>query len=1038
MISLTPIPNRIQKRLFEKMTVLGRQSSFPNKSSNGVLTHDKMATRSTFLRMTSGQTNAVVLMGGLLDYDKSMKGGYDEIYGSRSYKIGGKKGLVYGLDYETDWDLEEITSEIVTGVADNPYDRKGTSGKKKRPTPGVKSIDVSFKGGVKALREATISWTCWEWAELDILMPHFLAHGKTVMVEWGWVYDDTTLLNLPSFLVNDSVGNVFIHADAYNNYRNKVVDANGDFDMMVGVIKNFEYTTRDDGGFDCQTILSSIGINVLDNTEKTPSLVSPSTIYDISLNEDPKDTKAKIEAATGEESDGKIDNLIKLNTIVSFKAFLGQIDKYIQQEVASSKNSKGENVDPWDYGPQLGYANIEVRSVPNKFLVVQTKEALGSSAKIKEAWGRWGWFEDNILSKFLSVTSEDPENPIITEFRSVERILTTKGKDTGRYESTIIRNNKRLETVNVNSYILPGQFFPFEYREIKDDDGKILKTLEGDKDWLIKLFNMTKERENFEPFSTKSDIIEKVVDIDEEWQTSTGGLTAEANTRLYASDPTMKNATKEVRTARYKELFGETESSEVTVPGKYGYLRNMLIHTQVIKDAFEGSINIIEGIQQLFSILNQEFNFWNFDLVVDEIDTHRVKIIDTATTNVNFSRPINEQRSRVSDSGEVFTMDSKGNKGDEGVFYFPVWQSDSLVKRQDVTAKLPSSMQLAAMYGSNVDALKEFGNHESVFNPVGVIAGALTNDVKDKNKSGLDIAIKNFTTRGIGQRDGDSTKPITINGGDNSVYEFLKSRSIIMSLEETYNVKLKEIDNDINTATAASQNEEINKLYDPALPPPMPRFMDIDDWRLLFDATSELYTSSDPKLSQEHHELVVTPTIKYFETTFGQKFSEGKMKPNFVNNINRSVSGFGAANKENLPIIIPLELELEIDGIGGIYPANSFHSEYLPKRYKRETVFQAMDVNHKLDSSGWTTTLRGIMRSTLARAFDKSLSVDEMKKELLDNYRGKVEQTQALMKGKMKALAAERKEIKQSKTSTLNQTEVGGTETTTAGQVMYE
>ena len=39
--------------------------------------------------------------------------------------------------------------------------------------------------------------------------------------------------------------------------------------MMVGVIKNFEYTTRDDGGFDCQTILSSVGVNVLDNTESS-------------------------------------------------------------------------------------------------------------------------------------------------------------------------------------------------------------------------------------------------------------------------------------------------------------------------------------------------------------------------------------------------------------------------------------------------------------------------------------------------------------------------------------------------------------------------------------------------------------------------------------------------------------------------------------------------------------------------------------------------------------------------------------------------
>ena len=88
MINLTPIPNRIQKRLFEKMKVLGRTSSYPNKSSNGALTHDKMATRSTFLRMTSGQINPVILMGGKLKegYDvgltsnRGLPGGYDEIY----------------------------------------------------------------------------------------------------------------------------------------------------------------------------------------------------------------------------------------------------------------------------------------------------------------------------------------------------------------------------------------------------------------------------------------------------------------------------------------------------------------------------------------------------------------------------------------------------------------------------------------------------------------------------------------------------------------------------------------------------------------------------------------------------------------------------------------------------------------------------------------------------------------------------------------------------------------------------------------------
>ena len=62
-----------------------------------------------------------------------------------------------------------------------------------------------------------------------------------------------------------------------------------------------------------------------------------------------------------------------------------------------------------------------------------------------------------------------------------------------------------------------------------------------------------------------------------------------------------------------------------------------------------------------------------------------------------------------------------------------------------------------------------------------------------------------------------------------------------------------------------------------------------------------------------------------------------------------------------------MELDLTIDGIGGIYPGNSYHSEYLPKRYKDECLFQAFDIDHKVDSSGWTTTISGKMRTTVDR-----------------------------------------------------------------------
>ena len=64
--------------------------------------------------------------------------------------------------------------------------------------------------------------------------------------------------------------------------------------------------------------------------------------------------------------------------------------------------------------------------------------------------------------------------------------------------------------------------------------------------------------------------------------------------------------------------------------------------------------------------------------------------------------------------------------------------------------------------------------------------------------------------------------------------------------------------------------------------------------------------------------------------------------------------------------LVPLELEIEIDGTGGIFPGNAFHSSYLPNIYFKKTLFQAVGVSHKVDPSGWSTTIKGQMRVAAA------------------------------------------------------------------------
>ena len=110
------------------------------------------------------------------------------------------------------------------------------------------------------------------------------------------------------------------------------------------------------------------------------------------------------------------------------------------------------------------------------------------------------------------------------------------------------------------------------------------------------------------------------------------------------------------------------------------------------------------------------------------------------------------------------------------------------------------------------------------------------------------------------------------------------------------------------------------------------------------------------------------------------------MKPRYKKSLHYLTTQHGIYKQANTPLLIPLELELEIDGIGGIYPGNSFHSNYLPSRYQTATVFQAFDVNHRLDSSGWTVTLSGKMRATIDGVFQGYKTLEQLKEAQLENY----------------------------------------------------
>ena len=1009
MINLTPINKKIQKRLFEKMDILGRKTSTNTNQpakGGGDLTHAKMATRSTFLRMTSGQLNPVILMGGKLKDDGSMYGGYDDIYGSRSYKTDGTQHTL------------KLEKQFIGPTGKFQDVMKGTQGvasttntlenKLKRPMPGVKGVDVTFKGGVRALREATITWTCWDFEELDFLMPHFLAHGKTVMVEWGWVYDKDTLKKLPDFVKTDEVGNKYLSANIYNNYRKDIFDANGDFDMMVGIIKNFEFTTREDGAFDCTTILTSVGASIMENPQANEVALDPNITYNLTVNEDSKQTAARIKKAVGEEgteSDerGNRNSLINLNTTVSLKLFIKEIDRYVFE----STTGLGKQMRAYDEtgtsiqqsAIEKGFFNDKLKKDENLFGMtykdksnandVTTSYMIGSSNKyiqslrfdsgngvqsLSKTWVRWGWFEDNVLSKFLSVTSKPNAkpgelnySPVITEFRSIERLLDKDSNDSNEYESVRIKNSNQLQTTNINHYILPGQLYPQTPKTFEIEDETI--ELPGDTDFLQKLKTLTVD--NFSQFTTSTETIPRAETVYEDVDIM----------KDVFGDFTPKKKKVGTKKQVVKNLDGTDKTTIVDqiVPGKHGYLRNMLINTDLIKQAFGvseeftvESINVIESIESLFSLLNQELNFWNYKITTDEVETNRAKIIDDQVTNFDFSTNTLDQQSFMLNDEDVIT----NSTWEEGVFFFPVWRSDTIVKRQSITAKIPDEMQLSIMYGSNMDQLKDFANPGSQFSEKeGVLAGGLFNKNQDAHKGGLDIAYRNTNTEKLGVVHGkginDASTPLRATEGDD-IKQFLIDNS--STIEEKFEERLKNINDKLKISAEAQA--AFTSSFDSTVPPPFAsRLTDTEIKKLLkFEKSREFFGLNKGELTE------------LFGTVFHKT---GEMKAQFKSSVSYLTTQHGKYKQSSTPLLIPLEIELDIDGIGGIYPGNSYHSTYVPSRYQANTVFQCFDVNHRLDSSGWTVTLSGKMRATMDNIFDGFKTLEELEDASLENYQNK-------------------------------------------------
>lgn len=215
-----------------------------------------------------------------------------------------------------------------------------------RPMPGLVSVNIATQGRLGSVRAATINFKCWDKLQLDIMDALYFKLGYTMFLEWGHTYfypsqesastiDGENVIKLtPGKLESTEIFTIDPFAEdlTKENIMNRISDSvklsEGNYDAMMGMTTNFSFTYNQEGGYDCQIKLMSLGVladsTKINHTSTIPGILNEEVrLYNQLL----AIAKAEAEAKAAEEEAKKLqelkDELIKYYTEANSNIVVG-------------------------------------------------------------------------------------------------------------------------------------------------------------------------------------------------------------------------------------------------------------------------------------------------------------------------------------------------------------------------------------------------------------------------------------------------------------------------------------------------------------------------------------------------------------------------------------------------------------------------------------------------------------------------------------------------------------------------------------------
>jgi hypothetical protein len=949
MITLAPISKNIQNTLKQKIAMLmaGAGKTVYSDgdewkinpigttvSTDGEITQNYMFARTPWLRMVSftpkENFEAVIIQGGEMNDDGSLKSGFES----------------------------GITKPNSTVSEDGKTNFKGLynpNGKiPYRPLAGIKDIDVGYKGGgmkLGATREAKITWSCWSFEDLERLQRHFLKEGKSVLLEWGWtglgILKEDPLLNIFKYTDDGKIRfkeklGLEESQDLNQKILQHIQNQKGHYDALFGLVTNYTWSIRDDGGFDCQTSLIAPGVTMLQKTvQKTSRAKTFSRLpmlpgIKTDAGEEPE--KYEIDSETGAEVDPQTETtewkswnkkkdsisegnlqaikdqgMVELAPYVTFREYMSDFPEQIKSNYRSFKKYscfESETI-------AFPKPRIERDSESGDKPPVDVEEvSFGKKSDGSSLWVTWGWFEDNVLSRFFGSIAKDSK--VIGEFRSIEQSVDREGnyryvgdsKTVPIMQATRFKNSRYILTTNASKWII-----------IKDTDPVFTETKWTQYDSSGILSKFWREDTKIEP----------------------------------------------------EEINKNTKEHLV--------IRNVLFNVKFLSDRLKDEMDLLSGVNGIWNAVASEYG-GVFRFKVDYDDTgHRLFLKEQSYSEFKVEDYITTMKNKESDQAET---------GKPSLFVFPTFEAGSIVKSNNLSAKLPNRMKIAAMYGANKPKsrskkdleMSTDGHDDLISRAWGRLGegksmrdleegkdGATLRDIRKSNKKDLmtgDMDFPSRDNRNFGREDADTQKPLLVGGTSDgtkihtSIYdEMLESaKEELLRRKRAAERDTAQNQGEATTGEVNAAQEEAERLQNnfetftggstvgsdagTILP-----IAGLDFYEWIETDDKEGLTDAEKKAEQTSTISVGYPRVKY----------------EILNKIDKSLRTARDGIFKKISPIIPVDFNMDIDGTGGLYPGNSFHSSYIPDVYKERCLFQITGVDHRVSGGEWTTQIKGQIRA---------------------------------------------------------------------------